>query len=325
MPYSPDAAQAEYLARVHRVMDYIEGHLDQELALEELAKVACFSPYHFHRVFTGVVGESLYQFILRLRLEKAASQLLQQPGKSITAIALDCGFGSSATFARAFRAAFSESASAWRKNGKTNRKPRKETASRDRYVALVAGEQEGAPDLSWRQRMSQDPRNDRPSKKADEVRVETIEPMTVAYVRHVGPYAGNAALFGELFGKLCGWAGPRGLLGPQAKMLTIYHDNPEVTEESKLRISVCVTVPPGTQGSGEVGVMELPGGKYVAARFELSSDEFGAAWSWLMGTWFPSSGYQPDDRPCFEVCLNDPQSHPEKKHIVELWESVRPL
>ncbi len=325
MPYSPDAAQAEYLARVHRVMDHIEGHLDQDLALEDLARVARFSPYHFHRVFTGVVGESLYQFILRLRLEKAASQLLQQPGKSITAIALDCGFGSSATFARAFRAAFGRSASAWRKNGKTNRKQGKETAPQDRYVALVAGEQMGAPDLSWRQRMSQDPRNGRPAKKADEVRIETIEPMLVAYVRHVGPYAGNAALFGELFGKLCGWAGPRGLLGPQAKMLTIYHDNPEVTEESKLRISVCVTVPPGTQGSGEIGVMELPGGKYVAARFEVSSDEFGAAWSWLMGTWFPSSGYQPDDRPCFEVCLNDPQSHPEKKHIVELWESVRPL
>lgn len=44
-----------------------------------------------------------------------------------------------------------------------------------------------------------------------------------------------------------------------------------------------------------------------------------------MGVWLPSSGYQPDDRHCSELMLNDPAMHPEHKHIFEIWEPVRPL
>ena len=164
-----------------------------------------------------------------------------------------------------------------------------------------------------------------PVKEARAVRIENLAPTTVAYVRHVGPYAGNPGLFQRLFGQLCQWAGPRGLLGSGAKFLTIYHDNPEITAEDKLRISVSVTVPPDTKPDGGIGVLSIEGGAYVVASYELDPSEYGAAWNWLMGTWFPSSGYQPDDRPCFEMNLNDPDTHPQKKHIVELWESVRPL
>ena len=82
-PKPAAAARVEYLARIHRVTDHIERHLDERLALEDLARVACFSPFHFHRVFTACAGEPLYRFILRLRLEKAANQLAQNPGKSI--------------------------------------------------------------------------------------------------------------------------------------------------------------------------------------------------------------------------------------------------
>ena len=61
------------------------------------------------------------------------------------------------------------------------------------------------------------------------------------------------------------------------------------------------------------------------ATFTLDPSEYGAAWDWLMGTWFPSSGYQPDDRLCFEAYLNDPNEHPQKLHHVEVWKPVRPL
>lgn len=162
-------------------------------------------------------------------------------------------------------------------------------------------------------------------KEAESVRIDTLERTTVAYVRHVGPYAGDVALFGRLFGRLCQWAGPRGLLGPHAKLLTIYHDNPEITQEDKLRISACVTVPDDTRPDGDVGVMTMDAGKYAVATFTLDPSEYGQAWNWLMGVWFPSSGYQPDDRPCFETYLNDPKQHPDRKHIVEIWEPVRSL
>ncbi|MGC4123257.1 MAG: AraC family transcriptional regulator [Myxococcales bacterium] len=317
-------SRAEYAARINRVVDHVEKHLDEPLALEDLAKVACFSPFHFHRLFKAFTGESLYQFVLRLRLEKAASQLVQHPNKSVTAIALDCGFGSSASFARSFRAAFGMSASQWRdggsKNCKTVRKGGKEGEGSSGYGAPDAGAW-GAGHTPGSGGMQ------KALKVKDPQSVEVVNQaaMTVAYVRHTGPYAGDAALFGRLFGQIMKWAGPRGLLGPATKCLTIYHDNPEITEEDKRRISVCVAVPQGTRAEGEIGVMEIPAGKYVMARFEIDPSEYGEAWAYVYGKWLPESGYQPDDRPCFELYLNDPEKHPQKKHVVAICAPVRPL
>jgi AraC family transcriptional regulator len=322
--YQPASARsrAEYVARINRVVDHIEGRLAEELSLEELARVACFSPFHFHRVFAALVGETLYQFILRLRLERAATQLTQQRSKSVTAVALDCGFGGSAAFARAFRAAYGQSASEWRAGGSKNckpiRKPRKACPDGPEYLAsTAAAERDGAS--PWRQGMQQT------IKEPKSIRVEETPAMTVAYVRHVGPYAGDAGLFGRLFGQIAKWAGARGLMSAETRMLSIYHDNPDITAEEKLRLSVCVTVPPGTKGEGEVGVMEIPRGKCAVARFELNVTEFAGAWNWIYGKWMPESGFQPDDRPCYERCLNDPEAHPEKLFELEIVAPVKSL
>ena len=73
----------EYEARVNRVIDHIRGHLADELSLSRLARVAAFSPFHFHRVFRAITGETLFGFIHRLRIEKAAGALLNHPDQSV--------------------------------------------------------------------------------------------------------------------------------------------------------------------------------------------------------------------------------------------------
>ncbi|MEC0369118.1 helix-turn-helix transcriptional regulator [Paenibacillus chibensis] len=88
------------------MIDLIHSHLDTELRLQVLAAVAGFSPYHFHRIFKGIVGEKLDNFIQRKRVEKAASILLCRPDIPVTENALHCGFSSSSVFARVFRAHF---------------------------------------------------------------------------------------------------------------------------------------------------------------------------------------------------------------------------
>ena len=99
----------EYIARINRVIDHIEADLVGDISLSRLAKVANFSEFHFHRIFRAMVGETLHQFVQRLRLERAASQLVSNPLTPITNIALDCGFSSSAAFSRAFKDGFSMS------------------------------------------------------------------------------------------------------------------------------------------------------------------------------------------------------------------------
>ena len=97
--------RSEYQLRINRVVDHIEAHLAEPLPLEALAKVAAFSPFHFHRIFLAMVGETPQRFIQRLRVEKAATDLRLRPHVSVTEVALEAGFSSSAAFARAFRSA----------------------------------------------------------------------------------------------------------------------------------------------------------------------------------------------------------------------------
>jgi AraC family transcriptional regulator len=159
-----------------------------------------------------------------------------------------------------------------------------------------------------------------------EVEVRDLPEMHVAYVRHVGPYKGDTQLFERLFGQLMQWAGPRGLMRPpETKLLSVYHDDPNITEEAKLRVSVCMTVPEDTAVEGEIGKMTIPGGKYAAAHFELLPDQYPKAWNAIFQGWLPQSGYEPDDKPCFELYLNDPKEHPENKCVVDICVPVRPM
>ncbi len=158
-----------------------------------------------------------------------------------------------------------------------------------------------------------------------DVEIRDIPEETVIYVRHIGPYKGNAELFGRLIGKIYKWAGAHNLINENTKLYAVYHDDPDVTDPNKLRLSICLTAPDATKVDGEVGKMEIPTGKYAVAHVEINVDEYEAAWNALMGNWFPESGYQPTDGICFEHYQNDPKSHPEGKHIVDLYVGVKPL
>jgi AraC family transcriptional regulator len=317
----------EYTARINRVLDHIELHLGEELTLAGLARVASFSPFHFHRIFTALQGETLSHFIQRLRLERAASRLLYNPRQSVTEIALDCGFSSPSVFARAFRAQFGVSASEWRegagasKPGDADRKEcqalRKPCEER---FALSSYLDSASHQMKWRIEMKNE------SKLRAEVEVKELPELEVTYLRHMGPYQGDAALFGRLWGRLMQWAIPRGLFRPpETLMLTVYHDDPEITEEEKLRLSVCLSVPRETAADGEFGRMTVAGGRYAVARFEIDASQFGEAWNAVYGGWLPRSGFQPDDRPPLEICRNNPEQHPEGKHLVDICVPVRPL
>jgi len=320
MPTKPnlaDSRRAEYAARFNRVVDHIQAHLAEPLDLETLAGVACFSPCHFHRLFHGWMGETIHAFIVRLRVERAAAQLAYDPAKSVTEIALDCGFSSSSTFARAFKAFHGVSASEWRNNRKIGQ------ADRKNRKADGAG-QTPCSDQSH----DSSPAGGTPPGLMSRIEVKQLQPMDVAYLRHVGSYQQNAALFDRLFGKLRAWAGPRGLLAdPPARFLSVHHDNPEmaITATHKLRMDAALVLPGPVRADGEIGRQRLPGGPYAVARVRIRPEQYMAAWDALMSGWLPGSGYQPDDRPCLELHLNDPPPDPDGFHEVELCLAVKPL
>lgn len=324
---SPKPQRDEYTARINRVIDYIEHHLEDALTLETLASVACFSPYHFHRIFSAMVGETLNQFIQRVRVEKAATLLISHPHRSITDVALSCGYGSSGVFARAFKEVFGMSATQWRAGGCERFQKNGQEVTPKWTLGGEMGKDWGILGEHW---------DDVTRTQQWRIRVKDMEPATVvvkempachvAYVRYVGRYQGMAEVFAQLFNKLMKWAGPRGLLqDPGARWLAVYHDNPGITDDHKLRTSVCLTVPEGTRTGGEVGSMTLAGGKYAVGSFRLNAQEYAKAWYALVGGWLPESGYQPDDRHCFELFPQDQGDCQDERHRVDICVPVRPL
>jgi len=294
-----DCARREYVARLNLVLDHINAHLDSDLSLAELARVARFSLFYFHRLFRFLVGESVHDYVSRLRLERAAQMLKTDADLAITGIALNCGFSSSSNFARAFRAHFGVSARNYRKKWQVQRKKREESRRGQRYAQAMKQER---------------------SILKPEVR--QVPQLTVAYVRVLGGY--KDSLIGPAFGRVMSWAGARNLIRGCPRVIGVSYDDPAITPADKCRYDACVGVPEGTEPSGEVGVETLPAGRYAVGRYEGRMSGIGDAWSELM-RWLPTSGFQPDDRPCYEDYLNDGNRHPETKFIVDLYLPVKPL
>lgn len=295
---------ADYKSRINAVYDYIEANIDKDLSLEELASVSNFSKYHFSRIFDAMVGETPFEFIRRVRLEKAASLLSINTHKSVTEIALQCGFNDLAVFSRNFSEYFEVSPTEWQ-NGDSENSNQSQTI--DFPNLYINSEQ------NWNQHMEQ----------LQSAEVRDLPQKTVAYIRHTGPYQGDEDLFNRLFGKLFSWAGPRGLMEQRnATPLAIYHDDPCVTEEEKLRLSICLPVPPNTHVDGEIGMMEIAGGRFLVARFIIVPQKMPQAWQWIYGSWFPASGYLPADALPYEVYVDPPENG---KLTVEICVPVTPL
>src|SRR5258706_14607417 len=124
------AHRLEYERRVNRVIDHIRVHLGGDLSLDRLAAVAAFSPFHFHRVFKSITGETLFEYIQRMRIERAAQSLMLRPDVPGLDVGLHCGFASAATFARAFKAHFGMSATQWRAGGAQRWRQRRNKGSK---------------------------------------------------------------------------------------------------------------------------------------------------------------------------------------------------
>jgi AraC family transcriptional regulator len=264
-------SRSEYVARMHRVLEHVDRHLDEQLELDTLAKVANFSPFHFHRLFTAWFGETLGDYVRRRRLELAAQRLIAQPRLPILQLALSVGFGSAEAFARAFKSRFGLSPSAWRASQVSNRDQLK--SKLDQATAAL-------------------PRNHGHMK----VTIVDRQPVRVAYLRYVGPYGKPVSDFWMT--KVAPWMETNGLFG--RPRYGISHDDPDITAPEKLRYDAAVEVPKDFVGAGDHLMTVIPGGKYACGKFKGGDKQIGEAWAWLLRDWLPGSGMQLDSRPFFE-------------------------
>ena len=286
-------SRAEYTARIHRVLEHIDRHLDQPLELPGLAQVAHFSPFHFHRLFAAWMGETLGDYLRRRRLEVAATRLMAQPRLALLQVALAVGFGSGEAFSRAFKGHFGASPSAWRSGQLRLRQ--QPTNSNPGQVQRKLGQ---APGAATGHDEATSPLRPVPGTPAMNLNVQLIdrEPVPIAYLRHTGPYGAPIGRFWH--DTVAPWMAANQLLGKPR--YGISHDDPSVSDPQLCRYDAGVEVPAGTVLSGEPLRTVLPGGRYAVLAYEGRSDQIDATWRMLLRDWLPDSGLQLDNRPCFE-------------------------
>lgn len=279
--------KASYVERINRVLDTIYRDLTQPMKLQDLAVVADLSPFHFHRVFQAMIGETPADFIKRLRLERSLHLMAHGKQKSLTAVALDCGFSCSSDFTRSFKKRYGVAPSkfdlkAWQTN----------------HGNEISSATESSPFQLQRPLPRSNPDHFR-------VNIRKLPARTVAYIRVDDPYHGDAVV--KAAERLVKWAEARQLADGQ--WLGYQFENPKVTALEDCRYFVAVEVEQRFEPTDEVGKYQFP--EMLVAEVAMKGDIYREIrlFQWLYGSWLPRSKYVPADQPSFEVWNGRPFEH----------------
>ena len=277
---------AIYLQRINLVLDYIRQHLTNDLSLDSLASVAGFSPFHFHRIFTSLTGETINDAVGRLRLERAVALLKAAPHTSITHVALECGFNSASSFSRAFKKRYGISARSW-----------------DRHTALKESKNgqvlEGFPVYTVEQLAAV------AASGQFEVRLLPVPEQKLAFIRVFNSYQPEGVV--QAYDRLIDWYSARDPDLTRTTLIGMSQDDPAFTPLELCRYDICLTVPDDWTGTGEVQVRSFPACQLATIRCVGDIFLVDQAWQFLYSYWLPRSRYQPDNLPAMEIYRRQPR------------------
>lgn len=270
-----------YLERINHVINTICESLDGDLSLETLAGVAGFSPFHFHRIFRAVVGETLNEFVNRVRVERAAVLLRASPHMRVLDAAIACGYDSASGFSRAFKRHFGISPRQWDRT-----KPLK-----NRKIGQVF---DSFPSYTI------DKLRDAEISGTFTVRRYHLPRQQLAYVRVHDSYSDFKRIV-EAYDCLLDWYTLQGGDLDSAKLYGMSMDDPNVTPLHLCRFDWCLAVPDDWQGEGDIHVRDFPACEVAAVHVQGDIHLEDHALQYLWGYWLPRSRFQPANLPAIEI------------------------
>ena len=305
---------AEYEARVILAVKFITDNLARRITLEDISRAAFFSPYHFHRIFTALTGETPADFLNRLRLEKAAGMLLTNSSCSIAEIALLCGFSTQAVFSRAFKKHFGMAASLWIKEARSGEKSKKgKIVSKNGETTLLKGNYINTSVFV----------KNNSRRSSMKVEIKNMPARHLAYYPQMDGY--DDKKISIAWEKLCNWGEANNLINQNTSFIGISFDNPYITPADKCRYYACINVDEGITPPKGFGLIDLPEGKYAVANYIGRGEGIENMWNELFGVWLPSSGFEPADSPCYDIYYQTPDMNEERNFIMDLCVPVKAM
>ena len=266
------AAPRNYQARMQRVLDYIDQHLDGDLDLETVSRVAAFSKFHFHRQFSATFGLSVHRYVQLARL-KRASHRLAKDAQSVTEIAMDAGYDAPDAFARAFRQRFGQSPSSFRK-------------SPDWAPWLAAF----GPLDNARSKLMQI------TYEQDDVMIRDVPPTAVAIMEH----RGDRATLGDTIQRFIAWRKAAGLSPETSPTFNIFRSERIPANPADYSMDLCIgTDRPIDPDDAQMKAGTIPGGRCAVLRVVHDTHNLEPAALYLYRDWLPASGEEARDFPIY--------------------------
>jgi AraC family transcriptional regulator len=288
----------DYVRRINDVLEYINLNLTKKISLKELASVANFSEFHFHRIFTYMMNETPGEFLCRIRLEQAAGMLINMPKRPIIDIATEAGFDSPSSFSRAFKSKFGISAKEWRNS--TDKEKLK------RSLNEKIKNNENADAMIWSVNYHSYLAS---GKVVRHVEIEEVPSERIFYLSVRDGLIAEAV--GEAMWKVIRFLEDRPDINKEtAKFYGINFDNPDITEQSKCRFYAGVAVPPYIDAEDEFGIYNTHPGVYMIAHYYGTVDKIMQVYKDMFLYWMPKMGYEPELQPTYEIYHKDPYEPP---------------
>jgi len=305
--------EKDYHLRIRKVIAFIQENLQEDVSLEKLSTIACFSPFHFQKIFSQYVGESPKQYIMRLRLERIAHYLKLYPGLSINDASFQSGFSSSSTFIRAFKKYYGVTPELFR------------TLSYDEISKIGTSKPnkgksfELNPSEFWTMKLTTE--EDAGLTSALNIDVKTIRSLKVAYL---DTHLGEEDAIASVFKSLTRWAEPRDLITRDTQFIGIILDMPFFTEYGKCRYRACITLHENVAISKETGVTTIPEGRYATFSMKGTIQSVFKNLMTFSHGWLVESGYQIAEITGFEIYAANPAKQPYENIQRQIFIPIKP-
>lgn len=287
------AALQNYQARMRRVLDHIDRHLDDDLDLESLSAVAAFSKFHFHRQFTATFGLSVHRYVQLARLKRASHQLAYTDAQSVTDIAMDAGYEAPDAFARAFRQRFGQSPSSFRNSPEW-----------EPWLAAF-----GPLDIARSKLMQR-------TFTTDDVTIRDVPTTKVAIMEH----RGDPATLPATIQRFISWRKAAGLHPSTNPTFNVWRSERRPARPADYSVDLCVGTdqPLAADGDG-IKAGEIPGGRCAVLRVVGYTDNLEPAALYLYRNWLPASGEEVRDFPIYCQRMSFFPEVPEHETVAELF------
>lgn len=287
-----------------KVKNYIQQNINKKLPLEELAKEANYSTFHFQRIFKSVVGETPKQYIKRVRLENASHFITLKPSISILEVAFEFGFTSLESFSRAFKNYYKVSPDGFRKS------------TEEQKTVIIQAKINKTLDINLYLSKSI-------TKITEDMVIEIVK-LPAKKSLYISTTLKSPETVTESYRKIKQWTEVRDLTTSNTELFGLLHDYPLYTSLDKCRFYTCISVDAKPKVRGEINYVEIPSRTYISFKLKGGITILIQSITKLNKHWLPESGYEFAHFPAVLIPLDDPLTNHQHDINYQVFIAITP-